>query len=67
MALYRVTSGMSYTVQANSEEEAEAIVDVALNYTDPDYFDGEGFDLSQARLDTVQEMEVNSYTERLRD
>ncbi len=67
MALYRVTSGDAHTVIADSEEEAQAIVNVALGYAGIDYYDGEGFNLSDASLDTVESDEVHSYTERIAD
>ena len=67
MALFRVTSGDSHTVIARSEEEAQAIVNVALGYAGIDYYDGEGFDLSEASLDTVEDDEVTSFTERIAD
>lgn len=67
MALYRVASGMSHTVEAESEDEAYAIVAVALDYNDKEFFEGQGFDLSEASLDTVEESEVISFTEKISD
>lgn len=59
--LYEITSGDSYFVRANSQEEAEAIYMVALGYMSKE--DYPYFDITDDDLDTLEEGETQTIVE----
>ena len=61
MATYIVTSGESYSVEADSEDEALALFHVALGHEDEDYYPQ--FDITPAKLETVEYQEANTIAE----
>jgi len=63
MATYIVTSGESYEVQADSEDEALAIFHVSQGNEDADYYPE--FDITEEKLDTVEYREADTVVEFL--
>jgi len=61
MATYIVTSGESYSVEADSEDEALAIFNVALGHEDEDFYPE--FDITEEKLETVEYQEANTIAE----
>jgi hypothetical protein len=61
MATYIVTSGESYSVEADSEDEALAIFNVALGNEDEDFYPE--FDITEEKLDKVEYQEANTIAE----
>ncbi len=57
MTIYTVLSGESYTVIANSEDEALAKFFVSQGHMDESEYEGEGFDFSNLDED-VEESET---------
>lgn len=57
MTIYTVLSGESYTVIANSEDEALAKFFVSQGHMDESEYEGEGFDFSNLEED-VEESET---------
>lgn len=57
---YTVLSGESYTVQANSEDEALAKFYVAYGHADESEYEGQGYDFSTVNDDV---MEAETLTE----
>ena len=58
---YFITSGESYSVQADSEDEALAIFHVSQGHEDADYWPE--FDITEEKLDTVEYQEANTVVE----
>ena len=58
---YHITSGNTYYVQADSEDEALAIFHVSQGHEDADYYPE--FDISEEKLDTVEYQEANTVVE----
>ena len=63
--LYQVTSGDSYYVRANSEEEAEALYHVALGNMDAE--DYPEFAFTDEDIDTVEFIEASTIAEPVLD
>lgn len=61
MATYIVTSGESYSVEADSEDEALALFHVALGHEDEDYYPE--FDITEEKLSKVEYQEANTVAE----
>ena len=59
--LWQITSGESFEVRANSEDEALAIFYVSQGHMDID--DYPEFDITEADLDTVEHIEANTTAE----
>ncbi len=54
MKEYTVMSGETYTVQANSEDEALAKFYVAYGHADESEYEGEGYDFSTVNEDVAE-------------
>lgn len=63
--LWQITSGESYEVRANSEDEALAIFHVSQGNMDID--DYPEFDITQEDLDSVEYMEADTVAEHIRE
>jgi hypothetical protein len=61
VATYFINSGESYSVQADSEDEALAIFHVSQGHEDEDYYPE--FDITEEKLDTVEYQEANTVVE----
>jgi len=61
VAKYIITSGESYSVEADSEDEALALFYVALGHEDEDYYPQ--FDITPAKLETVEYQEADTVAE----
>jgi hypothetical protein len=62
MATYFINSGESFSVQADSEDEALAIFHVSQGHEDADYY-YPTFDITEAKLETVEYQEANTVVE----
>lgn len=62
MATYFINSGESFSVQADSEDEALAIFHVSQGNEDADYY-YPTFDITEAKLETVEYQEANTVVE----
>ena len=58
---YHITSGNTYYVQADSEDEALAIFHVSQGNEDADYYPE--FDITQEKLDSVDYQEADTIVE----
>jgi hypothetical protein len=63
--LWSITTGESYDVRANSEDEALAIFYVSQGHMDIE--DYPEFDITQEDLDTVEYSEANTIAEHIQD
>jgi hypothetical protein len=63
--LWSITTGESYDVRANSEDEAMAIFFVAQGYADKD--DYPDFHITDEDIDSVQYTEANTVAEHIQD
>jgi methylthioribose-1-phosphate isomerase len=59
---YFITSGNTYSVQADSEDEALAIFHVSQGNEDADYY-YPTFDITEAKLDSVDYQEADTVVE----
>ena len=65
--LYMVTSGDSYYVRANSEEEAEAIYHVNMGNMDLDAARENGFNITTEDMDSIEFIEASTIVEPVMD
>ena len=62
MATYFINSGESYSVEADSEDEALAIFHVSQGHESALHY-YPAFDVTEAKLDTVEYQEANTVVE----
>lgn len=62
MATYFINSGESFSVQADSEDEALAIFHVSQGHEDALHY-YPTFDITEAKLETVEYQEANTVVE----
>ena len=63
MATYFINSGESYSVEADSEDEALAIFHVSQGHEDADYYPE--FDITEEDLNSVEHLEASTIAEHV--
>ena len=63
MATYFINSGESYSVEADSEDEALAIFHVSQGHEDADYYPE--FDITEEDLNAVEHIEASTIAEHI--